>query len=72
MSWSQGLQERKDLPEKFISIMEREFERRFGYHKDLAYITWFGLGDDVFIDFEDENCLKLDTRNLKNGLQHFL
>lgn len=67
MSWTQGVQPREDLPEKFIKLMENEFEKRFGYHKDLAYITWFGLGEEVHIDFDDENALTLDTQGWKKG-----
>ena len=65
MSWDQGVQDRTELPAKFIEKMEAEFEKRFGYHKKLKYITWFGLGREVFLDFDDENGLKLDYSKMK-------
>jgi hypothetical protein len=57
MSWDQGVQVREELPAKFVAWADRQ--------KDgarLEYITWFGLGDEVFLDYGEAGSLKLTMK----------
>lgn len=56
MSWSQGIQERADLPAKFVAWADRQKDGA-----ELQYITWFD-GDEVILDYGEAGALKLDTR----------
>lgn len=58
MSWDQGIQERDALPEKFVTWADSMAEKR-GIPGKLEYITWFGLGEEVFLDFGCERSLKV-------------
>lgn len=57
MSWDQGVQERADLPEKFVAWADKQKDGA-----PLQYITWFGLGEEVFLDYGDAGSLKMTVR----------
>lgn len=54
MSWDQGVQVREDLPAKFVEWADKQKEG-----SRLEYITWFGLGEEVFLDYGEGGSLKL-------------
>lgn len=59
MSWDQGIQVREELPPKFVEWAD-------GLGKgEIEYITWFGLGDEVFLDYGDAGSLKLNMKGIK-------
>lgn len=63
MSWDQGIQLREDMDPKLIEAIEKQFEERMGYHKDVEYVTWFGLGEELIFDFGlDQPVLKLNRK----------
>jgi hypothetical protein len=54
MSWDQGVQPREDLPPRFVEWADGKMPGG-----RLEYITWFGRGDEVFLDYGDSGSLKL-------------
>ena len=54
MSWDQGVQTREDLPAKFVAWADTKKDGA-----PLQYITWFGLGREVFLDYGESGALKL-------------
>lgn len=56
MSWDQGVQVREDLPAKFVEWADKQKDA------PLQYITWFGLGEEVFLDYGEAGSLKLTMR----------
>lgn len=54
MSWDQGVQVREDLPAKFVEWADKQKKG-----SRLEYITWFGLGEEVFLDYGEGGSLKL-------------
>lgn len=57
MSWGQGIKPREDLPEKFLVWADRQ---KGG--EPLQYITWFGAGDEVFLDYGAAGSFKITLR----------
>lgn len=57
MSWDQGVQVREDLPPKFILWADQQ---KGG--APLQYITWFGLGHEIFLDYGEAGSLKLTLK----------
>lgn len=57
MSWDQGVQVREDLPSKFVEWADGKMDGA-----PLQYITWFGLGREVFLDYGSAGSLKLTMR----------
>lgn len=58
--WAQGIQPREELPARFVAWADQQ--------KDgarLEYITWFGGGDEVFLDYGEAGSLKLTLREKK-------
>lgn len=60
MSWTQGIQLREDLPAKFLEWADKQ---KGG--APLEYITWFGLGEDLFLDYGEAGSLTYDMRGLR-------
>lgn len=56
MSWDQGIQLREELPAKFVAWADAK------KGAPLQYITWFGRGDEVFLDYGDAGSIKIDMR----------
>lgn len=54
MSWDQGVQVREDLPAKFVEWADT---KRDG--AKLEYITWFGRGDELILDYGVAGSLKM-------------
>lgn len=61
MSWDQGVQAREDLPPKFRDWADKQMDGA-----SIQYITWFGLGEEVFLDYGDAGSLKLTMRSKPN------
>lgn len=57
MSWTQGIQVREELPAKFLTWADQQMDGA-----PLEYITWFDLGDEVFLDYGEAGSLKLTMR----------
>lgn len=60
MSWDQGVQLREDLPEGFVKWADSKMDGA-----ELQYITWFGLGEEVYLDYGDAGSLKLTFKDMK-------
>jgi hypothetical protein len=58
MSWDQGVQVRDDLPPNFVAWADKQKDGA-----PLEYITWFGLGREVFLDYGEAGSLKLTLRD---------
>ena len=54
MSWTQGIAERGDLPPWFLTWADRQKGSA-----PLAYVTWFGLGEELILDYGEAGALKL-------------
>lgn len=63
MSWVQGIQERKDLPAKFVEYAEKKYFDIFGIIGYLEYITWFGFDKEFIADFGTEHSIKFKLNN---------
>ena len=61
MSWDQGVQAREDLPAKFVEWADAKMDGA-----PLQYITWFGLGGEVFLDYGEAGSLKLTMRKRRS------
>lgn len=59
MSWTQGIQLREELPQKFIDFCESMYARTYNEKGHLEYITWFDFEDWCFADFGNEKSLKI-------------
>ena len=61
MSWTQGIQVREDLPEKFLLWADNRGKG------ELRYITWFEEDRNViFLDYGERGSLKLTVKDKKN------
>lgn len=58
MSWDQGIQPREKLPAKFLTWADKQMDGA-----PLEYITWFGLGEEVFLDYGGAGSLKVVMRD---------
>lgn len=63
MSWDQGIQLREDLPPKFVEWADKQ------KCAPLEYITWFGLGEEVFLDYGEAGSLKLRMKRGESAPQ---
>lgn len=59
MSWTQGIQLREELPAKFLEWADKQ------KGAPLEYITWFGIGEDLILDYGEAGSLIFDTRGLR-------
>ncbi len=57
VSWTQGIQLREELPERFLAWADKQ---KGG--APLQYITWFDLGDEVFLDYGDAGSITVTLR----------
>lgn len=65
MSWDQGIQLRKDLPERWVNYLEAKYKETFDKEGHLEYITWFGLDKEFFADFGNDNpALKVTLKDV--------
>lgn len=62
MSWDQGVQVRDDLPAKF-----RDWADKQKGGAPIQYITWFGLGREIFLDYGEAGSLKLTMPDKHDG-----
>lgn len=61
MSWDQGITLREDLPPKFVQWAD---SKKSG--AKLEYITWFGIGKEVFLDYGESGSLKMLIKDGSN------
>lgn len=52
MSWDQGVVPREELPPKFLAWADSKMS------EPLQYITWFGMGPPIILDFGDSGALE--------------
>lgn len=63
MTWLQGIQLREDLPPQFVEWADKQ------KGAPLEYITWFGLGEEVFLDYGEAGSLKLRMKRGESSPQ---
>lgn len=54
MSWDQGIVPREDLPAKFLAWADAKKPA------PLEYITWFGFGPPIILDFGEHGALEIE------------
>lgn len=59
MSWTQGIQLRKELPQRFIDFCEQKYFETYSEVGILEYITWFDLENWCYADFGNDKSLKI-------------